>query len=80
MVEQCVNCRFWRRPPEPQKAMLGANVGACRRYAPRPKLDTNPKGQSFGLAEVFWPAMLTDEWCGEWQCHPTRDTHTNQRA
>jgi hypothetical protein len=45
----CATCRFFDAPPEKE-------AGRCRRYAPRPGVET------FG----HWAIVTGKDWCGDW--------------
>ncbi len=55
----CETCRFWR-------AVIQSNdgLGECRRYAPRSRRVSEPKGQ------VSWTITKSADWCGEHQPQP----------
>ena len=60
-TQTCLNCRFWDAWPD-------AQVGYCRRYAPKPLplvlvLDDDGSDR----AEAMWPITDADEWCGEFE-------------
>lgn len=44
----------------------GIEEGECRRYAPRP-MNFNPRTDEAPKVDAFFPIMLPDEWCGEWE-------------
>lgn len=62
-TERCETCRFLGPPTEPTVP------GHCRRHAPHPVVlrredvpDLDPD-----TLWPWWPAVLEDDWCGEWQ-------------
>ena len=72
-MKGCRNCVNWEGIDEyldridPATAGQKAQVGVCRRYAPRaatvapgPDLDTGQR------LESRWPMAASDDWCGEW--------------
>jgi len=59
--QTCANCFFW---------FYGATgtpkYGECRRNAPIPLL-YSPEEREVLKTLVFWPAVVEDDWCGEWK-------------
>lgn len=51
----CNDCRHFQIDNYP-----GAQMGRCRRYAPRPQQ----------YSSVGWPYVQTSDYCGEWQSIP----------
>jgi hypothetical protein len=68
MTNDCQTCRFY----EPQVDDDG-ETGQCRRYAPKPLVSRGVDGFT-EQAEAYWPIVLCDEWCGEWQFSSVHDT------
>jgi hypothetical protein len=57
---RCDSCKFFEE-------MLDYNHlhdGFCRKYAPRPLHWHNVKTDN--PRDLAWPAVLADDWCGEW--------------
>ncbi|MFQ5774673.1 MAG: hypothetical protein ACE5GS_09160 [Kiloniellaceae bacterium] len=65
-MKGCRNCTHWQPLGEyldrvdPATAGHKAQLGLCRRYAPRP-VAARADG-----AEIRWPRVVSDDWCGEW--------------
>ncbi len=55
MDRSCLNCRFW----EPN-----GEEGLCRRYAPRPLVNSN---WSLNSPAPSFPITGREEWCGEFE-------------
>lgn len=64
MSDGCGNCRFARYSE-------GARDLQCRRHAPHSRLLLNveaaPEASDGFFLPTYWPAVLEDEWCGEWE-------------
>lgn len=65
-ADRCKTCRYWHNP-EPEDA----EDGQCRRYAPRPVVDTS-KDETDTI--VAWPMVMRVDWCGEWAPLPVQQT------
>lgn len=83
MVEQCGDCRFWRKRTDHAEEMGG---GYCRRFPPffpsalrvmRPmhERDFADIESSGGFLNDAWPMVHQQSWCGEWRraTHPAED-------
>ncbi len=80
-MKGCRTCSCWQALEEfldridPATQGKKAQLGLCRRYAPRP-LTPEPgpgaavvDGEAGGAARrwnTFWPQVASDDWCGEW--------------
>ena len=62
--ERCQTCRFYQPDGKTVEA------GECRRRAPSPGPQTD--------VGAYWPVVLPDDWCGEWQ--PDREALAAYRA
>ena len=60
MVMNCETCRFWKLIGQRESGHY--SVGKCRRHAPRPMEQGEPRDQG-----AWWPDTDSDDWCGEWQ-------------
>jgi hypothetical protein len=45
----------------------GDQIGPCRRYPPQPQVLSWLPGRQYDLAYYFWPEVIAESWCGEWQ-------------
>ncbi len=74
-MKGCRNCACWQALEEfldridPATQGKKAQLGLCKRYAPRPLTPEAGAGDT-GAAEprwsTFWPQVASDDWCGEW--------------
>lgn len=70
-MKGCRNCTNWQALGEfleredPATAGKKAEVGLCRRYAPRPTTRQGA-GEEGSPAEGRWARVASDDWCGEW--------------
>lgn len=74
-MKGCRSCNNWQAQgtfldrEDPATAGQKAELGLCRRYAPRPTVAPAPsEGDSGAGSEVAarWPLVASDDWCGEW--------------
>ena len=78
-MKGCRNCACWQALEEfldridPATQDQKAQVGLCKRYAPRPLTPEGGAGATDGEANraeprwnTFWPRVASDDWCGEW--------------
>jgi hypothetical protein len=54
MKNTCVSCRYWQGR---------AGYGECRKYPP-------VVVDAMDGVSTEWPAVATDDWCGEWEKRP----------
>lgn len=72
-MKGCRNCRHWQAQEvhldriDPATAGQKVQVGACRRYAPHPRIGGNDGGVPSGSETCPWPRVASDDWCGEWE-------------
>ncbi len=71
-MKSCRSCSNWSALEEfldridPSTNGKKAQVGLCKRYAPRPIiLETGP-GDAANHTSGQWPRVASDDWCGEW--------------
>ena len=70
-MKGCRSCRSWQVREEfldrddPATNGLKVQMGACRRYAPRPGLGGTDAEKPPGEAQ--WPSVPSDAWCSEWE-------------
>ncbi len=71
-MKGCRNCKQWQALEEfldridPATQDQKAQIGLCKRYAPRP---LTPEPSAAGAEprwDTFWPRVASDDWCGEW--------------
>ena len=43
-----------------------AQMGRCKRHAPRPLTPDRLTGDAEPRWDTFWPRVASDDWCGEW--------------
>ena len=78
-MKSCRTCACWQALEEfldridPATQDKKAQVGLCKRYAPRPLTPESGAGAMGGEANraeprwnAFWPRVASDDWCGEW--------------
>ncbi len=82
-MKGCRNCAQWQALEEfldridPATQDTKAQLGLCRRYAPRPLMPEAGAGEAGAVANAvadgkgplwnaFWPRVASDDWCGEW--------------
>ena len=82
-MKGCRNCSCWQALEEfldridPATQGKQAQLGLCKRYAPRPLTPAAGEGGAGAGGEggaaadarrwnAFWPQVASDEWCGEW--------------
>lgn len=72
-MKGCRNCVNWDAIDEyldridPATAGRKAQIGICRRYAPRPMaIDAGTGPVEHQKFEGRWPRVASDDWCGEW--------------
>lgn len=74
-MKGCRKCNNWQGSGEhldrldPATAGQKAELGLCRRYAPRPVNNAVSEAKDAGTAERLvarWPVAASDDWCGEW--------------
>ncbi len=78
-MKGCRNCSCWQAVEEfldridPATQDKKAQIGLCKRYAPRPLTPEGGAGAMGGGANgaephwnTFWPRTASDDWCGEW--------------
>ena len=53
--------------PDPEILNAKVQMGSCRRYAPRPAAPTGGDGGEAKNAMASWPAVYSDDGCGEWE-------------
>ena len=61
-VQWCEFCLYWDKFHEGDG---GEALGECRRYAPRPKITSEPEIE--GKENVEWPITRENEFCGEFK-------------
>lgn len=62
----CASCDFWMFHGDKARVIVTADRGECRRHSPiRIK-----RGDNEDFRE--WPVTYADDWCGDYQRHPTR--------
>ena len=71
-MKGCRSCVNWHAMEEfldrvdPATKDQNAQLGLCKRYAPRPLTpDAGPNGTQPSW-DSFWPRVASDDWCGEW--------------
>jgi hypothetical protein len=71
-MKGCRNCTNWQALDEfldridPATRDQNAQIGLCRRYAPRPLTPDRLTGEAEPRWDTFWPRVASDDWCGEW--------------
>jgi len=78
-MKGCRNCACWQALEEfldridPATQGKKAQLGLCKRYAPRPLTPGAGAGEVDGMVggaaprwSTFWPQVASDDWCGEW--------------
>ncbi len=74
-MKGCPNCSCWQALEEfldridPATQDQKAQIGLCKRYAPRPLTPERGAGDANGAEprwNTFWPRTASDDWCGEW--------------
>jgi hypothetical protein len=82
-MKGCRNCSRWQALEEfldridPATQDKKAQLGLCKRYAPRsltPEAGAGAVGGAVGGGmggaeprwRAFWPHVASDDWCGEW--------------
>ncbi len=82
-MKGCRNCACWQALEEfldridPATQGKKAQLGLCKRYAPRPLTPETGAGAVAGAVggavggamprwNAFWPQVASDDWCGEW--------------
>ncbi len=79
-MKGCRTCSCWQALEEfldridPATQNQKAQLGLCKRYAPRPLTPEAGAGEvGAGAANgaeprwsTFWPQVASDDWCGEW--------------
>ena len=78
-MKGCRSCSCWQALEEfldridPATQDKKAQLGLCKRYAPRPLTPEAGAGavggEQGGAAprwNTFWPLVASDDWCGEW--------------
>ena len=74
-MKGCRNCSCWQALEEfldridPATQDQKAQLGLCKRYAPRPLTPEAGAGEANGAGpcwHTFWPKVASDDWCGEW--------------
>ena len=60
----CQTCRFF----DFHEIENDDDKGACRRYAPRVKLEIGLK-----IHPTMWPVVDEYDWCGEWEKYVEQD-------
>lgn len=63
----CGNCKFWNTWMDNEPY---ASNGSCRRYAPRPVGEEEPRTK--------WPYTYEMEWCGEYELDPEQAQYQDQ--
>jgi hypothetical protein len=70
-MKGCRSCNHWKNLEvdldriDPATAGKPAQLGACRRHAPRPGVSAAPDPGS--LETMPWPRVASDDWCGDWE-------------
>ena len=64
MDKQCGSCLFYA--PHHRES-IKEEMGFCHRYAPRPLVILNTGSGETPTLDAWWPEVLVEEWCGEWQ-------------
>ncbi len=82
-MKSCRTCSCWQALEEfldridPATQGKQAQLGLCKRYAPRPLTPETGAGAEGGAEggagsgaarrwNTFWPQVASDDWCGEW--------------
>ena len=74
-MKGCRSCSCWQALEEfldridPATQGKKAQLGLCKRYAPRPLTPEAGAGDANGAEprwNTFWPQVASDDWCGEW--------------
>lgn len=84
-MKGCRTCACWQALEEfldridPATQDQKAQLGLCKRYAPRPLTSETGTGGGAGGGtgggtggggaerwDTFWPQVASDDWCGEW--------------
>lgn len=73
-MKGCRSCIAWQALGElleredPATAGKKAEIGLCRRHAPRPVPVQAPDAAGDrDRIEGRWPRVASDDWCGEWE-------------
>lgn len=65
MNERCDQCRFSRKAEHPAPEVL-----ECRRHAPSPSvLEQAIPGEEHLDRFSYWPLVVNNDWCGEFQAN-----------
>ncbi len=68
----CRTCTNWQAMDQyleridPATSNQNAQLGRCRRYAPRPLTPEAGAGDAGTRPDSVWPCVASDDWCGEW--------------
>ena len=71
-MKGCRNCVHWQALEEfldrldPATKNQKAQVGRCKRYAPRPPMPGAGANGAELDRDSCWPRVASDDWCGEW--------------
>lgn len=69
---RCDACLHWLAAPD---SFPGEPQGQCHRHAPRPAMLALLLRESAAADDqVQWPRTYADDWCGQWQPPPVKQT------